>query len=680
MDAEEPPADGPPINDNAQELAADGPPINANAQDVEELDAEGVPAQNGEEGDDGEFEDEEFDDDEEIEWEGVPDADNSGWDEGMRLRIERGDPEITSLTIRDQERLSHDGMGGMYIAPRDLSDFIPNWESDGAAIGNNTHLRELHFSCLHQLGGNPGDVTDEQLATFFSSLAASSQNSRIQSMVFNLSDLRGVAFHNLGDFFRNRDDFERLRILGIWGSPEKIPALNAVGLDRLRNALGQFSSLVEFELSESSLNDEEAESLINALGKHSRLTALNLRKNYLGKKACSALASNIGQRNNVILSKLVLSHNTLCDEGLATLGGSLADSTTLTELHLSNNPGVSARGWKPILDLLQNPLSNLEELSLSQNTIDDGCAMLLSGHLHGNSKMKTLNMGSCHQITIKGWRALFGAMQGCALENLKVHDNQTAGRSRRLCSSFGDDAMLALSDALVGNSSLRTLDLSGNRGITAQGWRAFSQCLQHPESALEELFTYTPGGLPDINDDSATLLAQSLSNNSKLKVLLLGYASLSAKMVFRVQGTVWATLAQLLCNKASILDTYNSNHTLQKLFTASDEIGTQDSDIEYRDNIHPFLQMNEAYTRCEAARRKVIVAHFGGDIVPHFMQMERKMLPHAIAWMAKECHSDADSSKKNGLPSLHQFVQKVLFAVDLWKETSNGGGKRQRLN
>ena len=205
MDADAAPADGPPNALDGGELAADGPP--PNAQVGEELAAEGAPrAQNGE-GDDGEFEDEEF--------EGVPDADNSGWDEGMRLRIERGDPELNSLTIRDQERRDDDGMGGTYIIPRKPGDFIPDWEADGAAIGNNTLLRYLHFNCL-QLGVFQGDVTDEQLATFFSSFASNSKYSRINSMLFNLSDLRGVAFHNLGGFFRNRDDFERLRIIGVW--------------------------------------------------------------------------------------------------------------------------------------------------------------------------------------------------------------------------------------------------------------------------------------------------------------------------------------------------------------------------------------------------------------------------------------------------------------------------------
>ena len=228
------------------------------------------------------------------------------------------------------------------------------------------------------------------------------------------------------------------------------------------------------------------------------------------------------------------------------------------------------------------------------------------------------------------------------------------------------------------NSTLRTLNLSGNRGITAQGWRAFSAVLKYPRSALEELFIGK--GLPIINADSAVTLVHSLSTNNKLKVLRIGERTVLAKLAWTLRSPevrVWAQLADLLCNKASILDTYKSNHTLQQLFTRDDPPRV---DSEYSDNVYPLLQMNEAYTRCEAARRKVIMVHFGGDVVPHFMQMERKMLPHAIAWMAKECHSDADSPKKNGLPSLHQFVQKVLFVVDLWKETSNGGNKRQRLN
>jgi hypothetical protein len=52
---------------------------------------------------------------------------------------------------------------------------------------------------------------------------------------------------------------------------------------------------------------------------------------------------------------------------------------------------------------------------------------------------------------------------------------------------MNEKAVTSLSDALLHNTTMKTLNLEGNRSITLAGWNAIFRLLRNPNFALEEL-------------------------------------------------------------------------------------------------------------------------------------------------------------------------------------------------
>ena len=90
-------------------------------------------------------------------------------------------------------------------------------------------------------------------------------------------------------------------------------------------------------------------------------------------------------------------------------------------------------------------------------------------------------------------------------------------------------------------------------------------------------------------------------------------------------------MANILCNNSSILNTFNSNHTLEIVCD------------KWNDSLLPLkslLQINRENSVKAAARLKIIKKHFSGSEInmQPFMEMNLNVRPHAIAWMAKDMH------------------------------------------
>ena len=87
-------------------------------------------------------------------------------------------------------------------------------------------------------------------------------------------------------------------------------------------------------------------------------------------------------------------------------------------------------------------------------------------------------------------------------------------------------------------------------------WEGLSTILRNPNSSLEKLDL--DGN--SVNDRTMVSLANSLANNNKLKELLLINNSHTW-----VTADGWGALLHVLCNASSIMATYHSNQTLEKL-------------------------------------------------------------------------------------------------------------------
>jgi hypothetical protein len=152
-------------------------------------------------------------------------------------------------------------------------------------------------------------------------------------------------------------------------------------------------------------------------------------------------------------------------------------------------------------------------------------------------------------------------------------------------SAITDEVAAALGHVLANNSRLRELNLSYNLHVTATGWVEFSTVLHNPNSALEIL--HLRGNC--IIDHVMTSFADALANNNLLRELNLDLENVSC------DG--YAAFNNILCNNASILRTYHSNHSLEKLCRTDDKSSLPK-------NLRSLLRINRENSNNQAARWK----------------------------------------------------------------------------
>jgi len=148
--------------------------------------------------------------------------------------------------------------------------------------------------------------------------------------------------------------------------------------------------------------------------------------------------------------------------------------------------------------------SSIMELKLRGIDVSDEFGGDLIEGLAGHPSLTTLEIS-------KG-RTLFKALG-------KVLNHEKSILKDFCLPGCGDEGLGALCDVLVGNSTLKKLDLGDNDTITSVGWRALSTVIQHPNCKLIELDLHNTG----INDEGADILGSALSGSS-LKVLNLGWS------------------------------------------------------------------------------------------------------------------------------------------------------------
>ena len=86
-------------------------------------------------------------------------------------------------------------------------------------------------------------------------------------------------------------------------------------------------------------------------------------------------------------------------------------------------------------------------------------------------------------------------------------------------------------------------------------------------------------------------------------------------------------------NQSSILSTYHSNHTLQKLCPSY-----QYNDVYLPEDLRSLLRINRESSASDAARCKITNAHFSGSTtkISIFADMKLNVLPIAIAWFGQD--------------------------------------------
>lgn len=415
--------------------------------------------------------------------------------------------------------------------------------------------------------------------------------------------------------------------------------------ERCGRAIGDDAELRELRLCHlwdygGGITRERLAPLWRGVARNRSLRKLVLDKHHLfgGKAFFDAMCPFFEENGSLEALEIYSNTNDIDERGAKSLGKCLVKNTSLVSLKIYGNTTIK-RGWGSVFAFLQGPHCRLTFLSLFENQIDDHAAIALAKALANNSSVKTLDLGKNVHIRGAGWTALFRVLQGpnCALEDLRLHHNR-----------LDDSAVASLAASLSGNRSVTTLSLRGNNGwITHDWYMAFAFLFRSPGSALEKIDL---SGIA-IDDETVVALADSLSDNDKLKTLLIGNAHTS------MGEDAISALSRLACDRSSIMATYRSNHTLQKVTGHLSHY-----------EIQPYLDWNKVLNTKDVQRRKILETHFnaynnGGRMnLQPFVDMDLGVLPDAVAWMVRDFW---------GFDLLNQFLP-VLFSLlgDDWTHLS----------
>jgi len=413
------------------------------------------------------------------------------------------------------------------------------------------------------------------------------------------------------------------------------------------------SALQRIDLSSNEIDDDAAKELIESLNGYGSLVELSLGHNFIRVKGCAALEKLISSPTSN-LKELDLQSNRIDDKAIAILTRSLAKNTSIKKVDLGDNYGVTDDGWQHFFTCLQNPSSSIEQLDLGANRIADQGIISLGNALAKNTTLECLDLSSSSSlqhfvpITADGWRSFF-----TSLRNSKsvVQDILLRG-----C-GIDEEGLAILADALNNNSTLKILDLSKNPQVTAASWRRFfTACLRSPKSSLEGLFLCE--NLAEEADELMADLAGAIAHNDKLEAIDLGENPSITK-------TGWSHFSRLLCDKSSITSIYESNHTVNYF-------GPERLPLDLDD----LVKLNEHENKKEVAREKILRHYFqDGANIQEFLDMKLKVLPHAMAWLGGE--SSWTGGKNTGRTPLYQLLRSLPSLFE--SQSSRLTGRKRKL-
>uniref|UniRef100_A0A3B4BPH5 Uncharacterized protein n=1 Tax=Pygocentrus nattereri TaxID=42514 RepID=A0A3B4BPH5_PYGNA len=199
----------------------------------------------------------------------------------------------------------------------------------------------------------------------------------------------------------------------------------------------------------------------------------------LTEKSCEILASAISSSTSN-LRELYLSNNELQDSGVRLLSAGLLNPHCKIETLSLNGCNLTERSCGVLASVLSSNISRLKELDLSYNELNSGMKQLSAGLENSHCKLERLSLNGCNLTE-----------RSCAI----------------------------LASALSSNpSNLRDLDLSTNN-LQDKGVKLLSDGLEHPCCKLERLRLC--GCM--LTEKSCSVLAFALSSNvSNLRELNLG--------------------------------------------------------------------------------------------------------------------------------------------------------------
>ena len=612
--------------------------------------------------------------------------------------LKQNDPAVTTLNI--------------YLHRRDDKRFFNSvsWNEDVDCIANNTHLKKLSismgedpgqlqdfFSCIHR-NCSIEDIKicsespiDERVCEFIlegmighpclvrfylrgGSLGMGCislrkvlehPQSELKDLCLSNCQLDDKKFSTLCDSLLGNNTLKRLSL-------SRNTKITSVGWRELLTVLQHPNcKLVDLDLRSTGINDEVASLLGSALS-GSSVKVLDLE--YIRSISSVGWRIFFNQLAQTSIESLILIRNNQIDDNSL---ASLAGISTLKSLDLSCNSSISPTGWRSFFNSLQRRGAQLKKLDLSETEVGDVGLAALRSLLSSMTTLKTLNMMSRNiaRMSTQGWVSFFNTIQDSNLDLVKL---DVGGNN------IDDDGLQLLIRAASRMSSLKHLHL-GSNPVTLAGWQALSDYLQSPNFALKTLdLIYA-----NINDDTVVALTSALANNETLRQLDFGYCDDDGNDLITERG--WKAVSILLCNKTSIMNTYNSNHTLKEVANCED--------MHMPFDLNLYLAMNMNKDKAEVARQKILNTHFsttydyydsdtdsddddsanaGTSEIQEFLDMELEVMPTAISWIGRPEPIFWRGPNVSGLPLLFDLLRKVPDLFDSSAHKKKSSAKRKR--
>ena len=398
------------------------------------------------------------------------------------------------------------------------------------------------------------------------------------------------------------------------------------------------------------------------LDRNTNLHYLGLRDCFIGRGGYEALFNLLRNRDSQLQELLIKGGNFRSESAVGAVRDALVNNTTLKKLHL----GFSAPNHPSIAWTCRN--SALEELSIDDLNMMNGDAEL-SGFgdlLKDNTCLKNLKLcvgGGLDGSTTAGWEAFLAFLRtNSTLTELDLSDN----------GGINNESITAMANSLSSNSTLKTIRLEQLRNVERDGWRELAnQYLRSPTCALESLYM----GRNTIDGGTFRELGSSMYRNKTTKNLCLQLpTSDRALNAPRCGWTPWMNqLSRIVWNKRSIIESFNSNHTLEAICYPYDEARlarVMSTCPLMGKNVPTTLLMNRNTTDKKAlARQKIIIAHHYNKetiadnkryrgyktlmetILESTNEMETtEMLPHFMSWIGRD---------NDGLPLMYELIQRM---------------------
>lgn len=233
-------------------------------------------------------------------------------------------------------------------------------------------------------------------------------------------------------------------------------------------------------VSEVRNSDEGAVEFFESMNHMHSLLKLIFRCNYLGIEGCAALATLLGDPASKVQVLDLGETEFLNDDCIPILGEALIGHNHLRTLILDRSALLGDSDRRTIASILSHPMCLLEIMDLSCPFIDDNGAIILGNALAMNNTLKQLFISNNPHITSTGWEGFSICLRTpmSALEFLIAQQSE-----------IDDDGFMSMFTALVGNSSLKGLNVCYNGKIIDSEVSTYLSCVLCDKTSIERTYS-----------------------------------------------------------------------------------------------------------------------------------------------------------------------------------------------